>query len=226
MTSFTLAFDIYGTLIDTTSIEHSVNKIIGDSSKLFTQTWRNTQLEYSFRRGLMNSYVDFSICTKQALDYTCKKLNEPLTSQQKNNLLNEYKTLPIYPDVIQGLKLLQNTNHKIYAFSNGSNQAIQNLIKTTQIDQFINGSVSAEDVKIFKPSPIVYRYFNTKTDSTKNMTWLISSNPFDIIGASAYGMRTIWVRRSSESVFDPWGIIPTKTIGSLIELKDVLDSSI
>ena len=48
--------------------------------------------------------------------------------------------------------------------------------------------------------------------------WMISSNPFDVIGAISAGMRGAWVKRSFTSIYDPWEIEPTITIGSLTEL--------
>ena len=50
--------------------------------------------------------------------------------------------------------------------------------------------------------------------------WLISSNPFDVIGAISSGMRAAWVQRSPEVLFDPWGIEPTITLSSLSDLAD------
>ncbi|MEZ6854509.1 HAD-IA family hydrolase [Halodesulfovibrio aestuarii] len=55
-----------------------------------------------------------------------------------------------------------------------------------------------------------------------NRVWLISSNPFDVIGAKVAGLHAVWVRRSASSVYDPWGIQPTITVANLIELYDVL----
>ena len=66
----TLAFDIYGTLIDTQGINRKLFDIIGDQATEFSHRWREKQLEYSFRRGLMQRYQNFAICTSQALDYT------------------------------------------------------------------------------------------------------------------------------------------------------------
>ena len=71
---YTLAFDVYGTLINTSAVFDSLEQMIGDQAKDFMETWRNKQLEYSFRRGLMNKYTDFSVCTKEALEYCCKLL--------------------------------------------------------------------------------------------------------------------------------------------------------
>ncbi|MBM9512253.1 hypothetical protein [Desulfogranum marinum] len=41
----TLAFDIYGTLIDTNGIIETLKKIINDKAVSFPQTWRDKQLE-------------------------------------------------------------------------------------------------------------------------------------------------------------------------------------
>jgi 2-haloacid dehalogenase len=51
--SVTLAFDVYGTLIDTHGVVSALQALIGDKAKDFSHSWREKQLEYSFRRGLM-----------------------------------------------------------------------------------------------------------------------------------------------------------------------------
>ena len=219
---YTLAFDVYGTLINTSGVLNSLEKIIGDKAKLVMDTWRNKQLEYSFRRGVMNKFVDFSVCTKDALEYSCKSFKVNLSDAQKEALMNEYKVLPAFPDVKKGLQKLKEEGHKLYAFSNGSANAISNLLVNTNIIDLFDGVVSVEDVQVFKPSPKVYEHFNIKTNSTKETSWLISSNPFDVIGATSYGMKTAWLKRSSEVIFDPWGIEPTTVINNLSELSEKL----
>ena len=61
--STTLGFDVYGTLIDTQGALSSLENMIPDKAKNFSQTWREKQLEYSFRRGLMQNYANFGVCT-------------------------------------------------------------------------------------------------------------------------------------------------------------------
>jgi len=219
---YTIAFDVYGTLINTSGIYNSLVTLMDEKARLFMDTWRNRQLEYSFRRGLMNQYEDFSVCTKDALAFCCLKFNIKLTKNQKNDLMNEYKILPAFPDVKIGLQSLKDEGYKLFAFSNGSANAIVNLLNNAKISSYFNGVVSVEEVKMFKPSPMVYAHFNKKTNSTKATSWLVSSNPFDVIGAAAYGMHSAWVQRTSDSIFDPWGIKPTETIHTIIELTDKL----
>ena len=219
---YTLAFDVYGTLINTSGVFNSLEKMIGDKAKSFTDTWRTKQLEYSFRRGLMNKFVDFSVCTKDALEYSCRYFKINLTDGQKSDLLNEYKVLPSFPDVKKGLQKLKKEGHKLFAFSNGSLNAVSNLLINAEIINLFDGVVSVEAVQVFKPSPLVYKHFNSFTNSTKETSWLISSNPFDVIGAATYGMKTAWVQRSSDAIFDPWGIEPTTVIKNLTELSEKL----
>ncbi|UMB53085.1 haloacid dehalogenase type II [Lutibacter sp. A64] len=219
---YTLAFDVYGTLINISGVFNSLEKMIGDKAKPVMDTWRNKQLEYSFRRGLMNSFVDFSVCTKEALEFSCLTFKVNLSEAQKAALMDEYKVLRSFPDVKQGLQKLKNDGHKLYAFSNGSANTVSNLLINAGISELFDGVISVEAVQVFKPSPKVYQYFNKKTASTKLDSWLISSNPFDVTGAAIYGMKTAWVQRTQDSIFDPWEIKPTTIINNIIELSSKL----
>jgi 2-haloacid dehalogenase len=216
---YTLAFDVYGTLINTSGVFDSLEQLIGDQAKVFMDTWRSKQLEYSFRRGLMNKYIDFSVCTKDSLEFCCQLFKIQLTTIQKDALLNEYSILPTFPDVKAGLENLKKSGHKLFAFSNGSKNTVSKLLNNAKIIDVFDGIVSVEDVSTFKPNPVVYDYFNKQTNSVKSNSWLISSNPFDVIGAISFGMRSAWIKRSPDSIFDTWGIEPTITIEKLTDLS-------
>jgi 2-haloacid dehalogenase len=216
----TLAFDVYGTLIDTHGVVSRLQEIVGTNAKEFSCTWREKQLEYSFRRGLMQNYENFAVCTSHALDYTCTYYKKVLTKEQKQNLLDTYKTLPPFKDVKDGLARLKAANFRLFAFSNGSADAVERLLDAAGIRDFFLGVVSTDDLKSFKPNPGVYGHFLRKSGASGDSAWLVSSNPFDVIGAISAGMKAAWVQRSQETVFDPWGIDPTITVGSLGELYD------
>jgi 2-haloacid dehalogenase len=79
--------------------------------------------------------------------------------------------------------------------------------------------VSVDDLQTFKPNPDVYHDLMQKTNSTAAQTWLVSSNPFDVIGAVSVGLKAVWLQRSKAAIFDPWGIEPTVTIDSLLKLE-------
>lgn len=217
-----LAFDVYGTLIDTHGVVVKLRDFIGNKAEEFSHVWREKQLEYSFRRGLMRSYETFGVCTSQALDYTNAYLGVELTAEQKAELLSEYRSLPAFDDVKESLEGLKAAGHILYAFSNGTSDAVEGLLAAAGILDLFDGVVSVDDQQTFKPSPDVYEHLLNTTAASARDTWLISSNSFDVIGAIAYGLNSTWVRRSNKSIFDPWGIDPTHTIKTLRELGRVL----
>jgi len=221
--TFTLAFDVYGTLIDTRGVLGNLKEIVGSRANVFMETWRAKQLEYSFRRAAMRQHVDFSQCTKDAMEYSALLHNTPLTEEDKMYLLRAYTILPAFPEVKSALEALKLAGHRLFAFSNGSNKAIHTLLSHAKILALFDGMVSVEDVQIFKPSHEVYAYFNKKTNSTKETSFLISGNSFDILGAATYGMHTAWVQRSPQTIFDPWGIQPSVVIKDLTTLNAKLN---
>ena len=215
-----LAFDVYGTLIDTDGVVVKLQEFVGDTAEEFSRVWREKQLEYSFRRGLMRTYENFGVCTRQALDYTNVFFDAGLTAHQKAALLTEYRSLPAFNDVQESLVGLKADGHSLYAFSNGTADAIEALLLAAGIRDLFDGVVSVDDCQTFKPNPDVYEHLLKTVATSAGETWLISSNPFDVIGAVSSGLRGVWVRRFSESTFDPWGIEPTVTISSLRSLGD------
>jgi len=223
MKNTTLAFDVYGTLIDTNGVVDLLEKFIGNKAKAFSTTWRNKQLEYSFRRGYMQNYVSFAICTSQALDYTCLFHKVELNLEQKNELMNIYSVLPAFDDVKEALKKLKEKGFRLFAFSNGKAEAVEKLLIHAGVRELFLDVVNVDDIKTFKPSPGAYAHFLRITQTNGNETWLISSNPFDVIGSISAGMKSAWIQRSSESIFDPWEIQPTITVSSLLELCEDLD---
>lgn len=218
--AITLAFDVYGTLIDTHGVVRRLEDMIGDDARPFSNAWRDKQLEYSFRRGLMQNYENFAVCTRDALDHTCEVFKAGLAAEQKRELLESYRVLPAFDDVEDALSDLQVRECRLFAFSNGSAEAVKTLLGSAGIRDFFLGVVSCDDIRSFKPNPAVYAHFLRTAGASGSEAWLISGNPFDVIGAISAGMRGAWVRRSTDAIFDPWGVEPTITVRSLGELAD------
>ena len=220
--AITLAFDVYGTLIDTSGIAVALEKHVADRAAAFAGLWREKQLEYSFRRGLMQRYEPFTVCTRNALDYTCDSFGIELTEDDKAHLMAAYRSLPAFAEVAQGLQALQAAGYRMYAFSNGHPDDVENLLQHANIRHFFIDVISVHEVQSFKPDPAVYEHFLQCSGAQAKEAWLISSNPFDVIGAIAVGMQAAWVKRTPAALFDPWSIQPTVTVSGLTELTTAL----
>jgi len=221
--AITLGFDIYGTLIDPHGVTVKLGELIGDQANDFSQLWRGKQLEYTFRRGLMGSYENFPVCTRDALDYADAVFKTNISENDKQALMACYRVLPAYDDVPEALAKIRAAGFKMYGFSNGIADAVSGLLEHAGISEFFDGVVSVDDVKTFKPSPDVYQHFVDSTGSDKGSAWLVSSNPFDVQGAINFGMQAAWLHRFKDVVFDPWGIEPTIVMDQLVEIVGRVD---
>ena len=223
--SITIGFDVYGTLIDTAGVTRALERFAGDRAVQFSNLWREKQLEYSFRRALMQNYVHFGFCTRHALEYVCSTLGVDISEQDKEELLAGYKVLPPFGDAADSLPVLKQEGYRLFAFSNGKPEDVASLLENSGLRPYFEDVVSTDEIKSFKPNPAVYAHFLRRTGATGAEAWLISGNPFDVIGAVSAGMRAAWVKRSPQAVFDPWELEPTITIGSLGELAQGIRSS-
>ncbi|CAM4231481.1 haloacid dehalogenase type II [Shewanella livingstonensis] len=218
-----IGFDVYGTLVDPVDMGQHLQQLIGDKAQEFGQLWHDKKVEYAFRRGLMQQYEDFGVCTQQALQYCLSVFNVTLSNSEQQDLLAKFSQLKAFDDVIPGLALLRNQGHTLAAFSNGPEVAVRTLMQNSGVLPQLHDVISVDDLKTFKPNPAVYDYLMTRTQSDLNHCWMVSSNPWDVIGAKAAGLNTAWIQRDSKKIFDPWGIEPDITVSNLIELSEQLD---
>lgn len=216
----TLAFDVYGTLIDPHGITDALAQVVGaaEVAARLSHTWREKQLEYAFRRGLMQQYADFATCTAQALEYACAAHGVALSAAQKTALLQAYGKLPAFAEAAGCLAQLQESGQHLFAFSNGSGKAVDAVLTHANLRTYFADIVSVDEISTFKPHPAVYAHFLRRSGAQGGDAWLVSSNPFDVIGALAAGMQAAWVQRTPQALFDPWGVTPTLTVSSLAEL--------
>lgn len=217
----TLAFDVYGTLIDTYGVIDLLRRYIGeDKAGPFAILWRDKQLEYSFRRSMMNCYEPFHTCTADALDYCIDRFGISMTRDQYSSLIKRYQSLPAYDDVTDCLgSISERREIHIYALTNGPKGDVETLLEHAAISRYFEDIVSVDEIKKYKPDPAVYQHFLDRSGAGAKDSWLISSNAFDVIGASTFGMNVVWIRRTEQQHLDPWGGRPTHTIRSLSELE-------
>jgi 2-haloacid dehalogenase len=217
-----VAFDIYGTVVDTAGIADALTPLFGVQAKTATHLWREKQLEFTFRRGLMHRYLDFDTCTRQALRLVSAQLGAPLEARTEQALLERYLRLPAFADVKPTLETLQAAGTRILALTNGTARSVRSLLGHAGLGDHFERILSADEVQTFKPDPAVYELLKRAAHPDTQHVWLVSANPFDVIGAKACGLRAAWLRRDAARVFDPWEFSPDVELRTLAELPGEL----
>jgi|TARA_B100001059_G_C17836867_1_gene588758 2-haloacid dehalogenase len=209
------AFDAYGTCFDINSAAQNLAKEIGKDWLSFSTTWRTVQLEYTWLRSLMKKHEDFWRVTEDSLDFAME--SHKIDKKFRSKLLELYKKLNSYPELVTCLKNLKEKNVKTCILSNGSPSLLNELTAHAKVQDLFDDLISIEEVGIYKPHPKVYELVTKKFDCKPEEVCFLSSNTWDIVGGGIFGYQSIWVDRFGKT-FDKLGYQPKFKIKDLSEL--------
>lgn len=144
--------------------------------------------------------------------HTLSEYSLPYTPTQLDTLLAAYDSLSTFPDVSSALDSLRNeSNITPVVFSNGTHAMVSaSVYKSPDLSPYqdiFKDLVTVEEVKRFKPDPGVYYHLAKKMgkgshEEDMGQMWLVSGNPFDVVGARAVGMQAAWVDREGKGWTD------------------------
>lgn len=214
-------FDAYGTLFNVASPVEKLAGEIGDKAKELAPLWRQKQLEYTWLRSLMGVHVDFWHVTREALDYSLKRLEINETGLA-DELMTLYLKLDPYPDAIEGLNAVRKKGKRTAILSNGSPSMLDSIIRNAGLDKLFEQVLSVEDIGIYKPSRRVYRLAMQKlTISDAPSICFVSANTWDAQAAAQFGFQVVRIARTP-TIDDNIPGRPARVIESLAELADLV----
>jgi 2-haloacid dehalogenase len=226
-----LVFDAYGTLYDVQSVLAKAEALCPGKGEVITQVWRLKQLEYTWLRSLMQEYEDFWGVTGAALDFALRAAGVEPKDATREPLMENYLHLDPYPEARVGLAAL--TGHKLAILSNGSPRMLQQLVRNSGLDRWIEAAISVDSVRAYKPHRSCYALVEPAVGVPKEEVLFVSSNSFDVAGAKAFGFEVAWIRRSSggapATMFgtlrgrpEELGHAPDHIVSSLTDLPELL----
>ena len=215
----TCIFDAYGTLFDVNSAASKCKEKLGNKWESFANSWRTTQLEYTWLRSLMKKHKNFWEITEDSLDHTMETFK--IKKELRNELLDLYKKLSPYPEVIECLKVLKAKKFKIAILSNGTPELLKMLVENNSIQNYFDDIFSIESVGIYKPDSKVYKIPIEKYKCKPENICFMSSNTWDVSGGGVFGYNAVWVNRLNK-VFDKLSYKPKYIINNLEELIKII----
>jgi 2-haloacid dehalogenase len=186
-------FDAYGTLFDVHSVVEAGREITRDPLALST-TWRQKQLEYTWLRALMGTYVDFWAVTEAALRHSIRRLGLTATEAQVRRLMDAYLSLACFPEAKSALGRLAGRPRAV--LSNGAPAMLAAAVGSSGLAPLLEHVISVDRVKTYKPSPAVYALGPQTLGVPAGELLFVSSNAWDVAGAKAFGYQVAWCNRS------------------------------
>jgi 2-haloacid dehalogenase len=213
-------FDAYGTLLDVHSAVTKHAQRLGADATRFSELWRAKQLEYTWTLSLMKRYEPFWQLTERALDFAFARFPQ-IDSALRASLLDAYRSLHAYDDAASTLEALRTRGARTAVLSNGNQTMLDAAFASAALSSRLDALISADDVGVFKTDPSVYQLVLDRFDVTCGDVVFVSSNRWDVAGATAFGFRAVWINRADmpdEYVDLP----PVATLRSLHALSEIL----
>lgn len=190
-------FDAYGTLFDVHAAVARHRDAIGPQADRLSELWRVKQLEYSWVRALAGAHRDFRALTEEALDFAIARLGG-VGAGQRESLLDAWRTLDAYPDARPALERLRAAGARTAILSNGTPDMLADAVRAAGLAALLDAVLSVEAAGVCKTHPRAYALVTQRFACAPAEVTFVSSNRWDIAGATAFGFGCVWIDRSGQ----------------------------
>ncbi|NPT59404.1 (S)-2-haloacid dehalogenase [Paraburkholderia elongata] len=245
-------FDAYGTLFDVHSVIAAAEQMFPGHGDALSQLWRQKQIEYTQLRTLADPagapgahYRPFWDITLDALRFAAKKLHLTLSRAAEKRLMDEYACLSAFPDAVPALRQLRDapsassgstsapsggkagagagSRPGLAILSNGNPQMLDIAVKSAGMTGLFDHVLSVDTVRAYKPSPAAYSLGTQAFGAEPREIVFVSSNGWDVAGASWFGFTTFWLNRQNAPA-EELGVTPRGAGGGMNDLLAFLKS--
>lgn len=216
-----IVIDLYGTLYDVHSVIRVCEEVFPGHGEAISRLWRQKQLEYTWLRSLMGSYVTFKKVTEDALRFTCAQLGLPLDDKTHTRVSDAYLCINPYEDTSDALQRLKAAGFPLGIISNGSHRSIDQVVSNSRMKWAFDELISVEVLQVFKPHNSVYSLAENRMGQPRENILFVSSNAWDASAASHFGFPVCWINRQN-GAFDELDARPNHTVRDHGAMADCL----
>ena len=121
-----------------------------------------------------------------------------------------------FSDVVEGLDRLAEAGHRLIVITNSARETgTQHLERAGLLARF-ERVVGVDEVGAYKPDRRVYAYALDQVGAQAGDSWLVAAHDWDIVGARAAGMRTLFVDRGGPPLTT---VAAEQTVAALTEAR-------
>jgi len=188
-------FDMFGTLFDVHSVVQACRDAFGEEGEAFSEDWRREQLEYSWKRSLMQRWVPFWQVTGDALDATLAVYGREDDRALRDRLVGAYREVSPYADSGPALEALNEAGVRCAILTNGSRDMVTSALVAAGFQHHFEHVLSVDGIRVFKPDPRVYAMARDALELEPDQILMVSSHPWDLSGAISCGFQGVWIDR-------------------------------
>ena len=194
-----ILFDVNETLLDMTPLKSKINVLLNDKQGF--RIWFGMLLHYSLVDNCTNQYHNFTTIAKATLQMAGKSLNKELSEEELKATLSVIKELKTYPDVEEGLNLLQQNGFRLATLTNTPESTLIEQLTNSKLVHYFEQTLSIDSIKKYKPAPETYHWAAKQLNVKVENVIMVAAHGWDITGAMLAGLKTGFVSREGQSVY-------------------------
>jgi 2-haloalkanoic acid dehalogenase type II len=213
-----LTFDCYGTLIDwKKGIIDSIEKAAG---RLPLPADRVMEAYVAAEKKQEGEYKKYREVLKGTFENLVGEVGLSVPKGASERFAGSVPKWPAFQDTAATLRRLGQLGYKRYILSNVDNDLLLGTISRNGLE--VDGTVTAEDVGSYKPSPGHWVKFLEKTGAKKERVLHAAQSIYhDVLPTRVLGIASAWVNRYAEPL--PPGVEPAYISDSLGNLAKMLE---
>jgi len=195
-------FDINETLLDLAQLGPVFERNTGRAEH--RTEWFDLLIRSALITTAAGRYQDFATLGAACAKAVAAAHGAEFTDQGTAELAAALRRLPAHPEVPDALAALRERGHRLVALGNSPPAVIEAQLTGAGLAPRFDGWYSVEQAGMLKPGPAPYRFVLQTEQVEPGQAVMVAAHDWDIAGAQAAGMRTVFVARDGRRPIPGW----------------------
>lgn len=137
------------------------------------------------------------------IDLTLRRTFEellPLDDAVMTECVKQWHSMPAWPDVARAVERVMDLGYEVFVFANGTTRLQLDLCRSSGLR--FDMLFSSEMLGVYKPAEESYRRVLGLLNLRAEETVQVAAHVRDTNGARAVGMRTVYIKRWTDDIFE------------------------
>ncbi len=193
-------FDMNETLLDLSKLKKKFGEYI--QNDYVVKYWFTKLLHTSTIVGSIGEYKNFSELAGVVLENVFFEEGIILSEETKKQILGTFRSLDVYDDVHEALRLLNENDIRVIPVSNSSLDMMKDQLTNSGIINLTDAYYSVDSVERYKPFSEIYEYVAKEENINVEEIFMVATHDWDLFGAKKVGLNTAFIERK-RMIYNP-----------------------
>jgi len=207
-------FDVNETMLDLSPLDAVFAKHTGAPG--LRTAWFDLLIRAALTTTAAGAYRDFARLGADCARAVAQRHGTTLDDGAIAELAAAMRTLPAHPDTPPALAALRGRGHRLVALANSPQAVVDAQLAHAGLAPMFDAVYSVERAGMLKPAPVAYQMALRAENVAANQAVMVAAHDWDIAGAQAAGLRTVFVARGGRAPLPGWPA-PDRDAADLVE---------